>query len=106
MDDHLVTPKFKTNCAEQTIRIYGALLWMNLPISLTEPRNAQTFRENGKNPKHNTLKLEILLSTPGVAVEPRMRIILLTQLKDTFDVRDQNPRWLPASILKKSLPKM
>ena len=51
IDNHLVTPKPRTNCGEQTIRIKGALLWNKLPTSLTELTNTKTFRKKWKESK-------------------------------------------------------
>ena len=48
IDNHLVPPKSRTNCGEQTIRIKGALLWNKLPTSLTELTNTKTFRKKWK----------------------------------------------------------
>ena len=51
IDNHLITPKPRTNCGEQTIRVKGALLWNKLPTSLTKLTNSKTFRKTWKESK-------------------------------------------------------
>ena len=51
IENHMITPSTRTNYGEQTVRVKGALLWNQLPASLSTLTSTKMFRTRWKQTK-------------------------------------------------------